>query len=132
MTAAALLSELRAMGATVMADGERLALDAPAGVLTPALLDRLRSHKRLILAHLAADEPAVAWRAVAMRARHPYAPGRPLPFLTVRDVPRGGDGCHSCGEPVQDRTGVLAVRCGPCIHAGQLVTTEYMNGGQTA
>lgn len=127
MTAAVLLDELRALGARVDAEGAALAIDAPAGTLTPALLDRLRPHKRLILAHLAADAPAVAWRVIAMRERHPHVPGRPLPFLTARDVPRGGDGCRSCGEPVEARTAGLAVRCGLCGHAGQLVNNEYVS-----
>ncbi len=130
MTAGALLAKLRALGATVGAEGERLALDAPTGALTPALLAELAAHKHLILAHLAVDEPTVAWRVAAMRERHPHVPGRPLPFLTVRDVPRGDDGCRSCGEPVQDRTGVLAVRCGPCGHAGQLVHEEFVRKGE--
>ena len=51
MTAAtAILGELRAAGIAVETVGERLRLNAPAGVLTPALLDRVRPHKPAILA----------------------------------------------------------------------------------
>ena len=126
--ATALLARLHAHGIEVRAAGSSLRY-RPQGALTPALVAELAAHKHLILAHLAADEPAVAWRVAAMRERHPHAPGRPLPFLTARDVPRGGAGCLSCGEPVEDRTTGLVVRCGSCGHAGQLVNEEFVRGG---
>lgn len=127
MTAAALLAELRALGATVAADGDRLAIDAPAGALTPALLARLRAHKPLILATLAADEPAVAWRVALPRAQLPAS--GPLPFLTARRTPGRGERCPRRGEPVEARTEGLGVCCAPCAHAAQLVVDEYQDGG---
>ncbi len=129
MSAAALLGTLRALGVAVAADGEGLTLDAPAGVLTPALLAELRAHKRALLAYLAAG-PAVAWRVAAMRARLPVA--GPLPFLVARETPRGAGGCLRCGEPIRSRTEGLGVCCAPCVHAAQLATAEYMHGGQPA
>ena len=55
MSAAALLARLRALGVTATVAGGDLALDAPAGVLTPELLSELRAHKGALLALLAAE-----------------------------------------------------------------------------
>lgn len=49
MTAPALLERLKAHGASVEADGDRLKLAAPPGVLRPPLLEELASHKAEIL-----------------------------------------------------------------------------------
>jgi hypothetical protein len=49
MTAAALLDGLKARGATVAANGKRLKLSAPPGVLKPRVLDLARRHKVEIL-----------------------------------------------------------------------------------
>ncbi len=125
--AAGLLARLQAHGVEVRADGDTLRY-RPQGALTPALVAELAGQKWALLAHLAADEPVVTSRAAAMRARHPHAPGAPLPFLTVRDVPRGAEGCLSCGEPVEDRTVGPAVRCAPCARAGHLVIDAYVSG----
>ncbi len=129
MTAAALVEELRALGATVEAAGDRLVVDAPAGTLTPPLLAQLREQKRLILARLAAEDAAVAWRVAAMRGRHPH-PWRFPPFLTVRDVPRGAGSCHSCGEPLQPLGDGLSARCAPCTQAARLVLDEGTSEGR--
>ncbi len=129
--AAGLLARLQAHGVEVRADGDTLRY-RPLEALTPALVAELARQKWAVLAHLAADEPAVIQRVEAMRARHPYVPGRALPFLTVRDVPRGTDGCLSCGEPVAGRTTGLAVRCAPCARAGQLVNDQYVSRKETA
>ncbi len=123
MTVAALVEELRALGATVEAAGDRLVVDAPAGTLTPPLLAQLRKQKRLILARLAAEDAAIAWRVEAMRARHPH-PWRFLPFLTARDALRGAGGCHSCGEPLQPLADGLSARCAPCAQAARLVLDD--------
>lgn len=123
MSAADLLARLRAHGIALRADGGSLRY-RPLDALTPALLAELREHKWCILASLAADDPAVVSRVAAMRRRHPPAPGCPLPTLTARDVPRGSDGCRSCGEPVAPHPDGLAVRCLPCAHAAYLLTNE--------
>ena len=52
MIAAAVLSELNARGVTFAAAGDRLRLRAPAGTMTPDLLDRVRTHKAELLALL--------------------------------------------------------------------------------
>ncbi len=116
-----LLHEAHAGGLTVAADGDRLVLRGPraADALARALLAR----KPAVLAHLAAANPAVAWRVAAMRARLPAS--GPLPFLTARETPRAVDGCRSCGEPVQHCSGGVTARCQPCVHAAQLVTAAY-------
>ena len=59
MTAAVVLrARLRALGVTAAPDGDGLALDAPDGALTPALLAELRAHKPALLALLAAPARA--------------------------------------------------------------------------
>ncbi len=121
-TAAELLARLRGHGVEVCADGDGLRY-RPKDALTPALLAELRRHKWALLALLAADDPAVVWRVEAMRARHPR-PWRFPPFLTVRDVPRGAGGCHSCGEPLQPLSDALGARCAACAHAARLVLDD--------
>lgn len=127
--ATVLLARLHAHGIEVRAAGDSLRY-RPQGALTRALVAELAAHKHLILAHLAANEPAVAWRVAAMRAQLPAS--GPLPFLIARGTPRRADGCLRCGDPLATRTEGLAVCCAPCVHAAQLVTAEYMNGGQPA
>jgi len=59
VSAARLLEALTSCGAQVWADGDRLEMDAPAGALTPDLLEALRSHKAELLALLTeASSPA--------------------------------------------------------------------------
>ena len=130
MSAAALLARLRALGVALATDGDHLTIDAPAGVLTPALLAELRGRKWTLLALLAAAEPAVAWRVAAMVASLP--PAGPVPFLVARATPRHAGGCCSCGEPVLACPRGVAARCLPCRHAAHLVTEEYMSaqGGE--
>jgi len=53
VTASELLADLRARGVVVEARGDRLRLDAPAGVLTDELRDVVRAHKPRLLALLA-------------------------------------------------------------------------------
>ncbi len=53
MTATDLLTSCRAAGIILAADGDSLAVDAPAGALTPALRDTLARHKPELLALLA-------------------------------------------------------------------------------
>jgi amino acid adenylation domain-containing protein len=52
MTEPALLAELRARDIQVWADGDQLQCDAPAGMLTPELRERLRQRKNEILDYL--------------------------------------------------------------------------------
>ena len=54
-TAAKLLTDLRRAGVMLAAKGDRLAFDAPAGVMTPAIQAMLKARKRELLAVLAGD-----------------------------------------------------------------------------
>jgi hypothetical protein len=49
MSAPALLETLRARGVEVAVNGNRLHIEAPAGVLTPKVLETIRAHKADIL-----------------------------------------------------------------------------------
>lgn len=55
MTAAALLDGLKARGATVAANGDRLKMSAPPGVLSPRVLDFAAQHKTELLELLQSD-----------------------------------------------------------------------------
>jgi hypothetical protein len=57
MSAVELLDTLTASGVRVWAEGGKLKLDAPRGVVTPELKDRLTAHKPELLAALTADAP---------------------------------------------------------------------------
>ncbi len=142
MSAVALLDRLQRHGITLRAVGDELHYH-PKDALTPALLSELRRHKWALLAVLAVPgdlntaekpgmnsnnqtggaDPAVGWRAVRMRQRHPR-PWRTVPTLTVRDGQRGAGGCLSCGEALAEYPGGLAARCGPCLRAAHLVLGE--------
>ncbi len=52
MTAAELLTNLRARGVRLSVEGERLCFDAPAGVMNPADLEQLSAHKAELLGAL--------------------------------------------------------------------------------
>jgi len=52
MTAEALLSELRSLGASVAAVGGRLRIEAPAGTMTPEIREALTTYKTELLALL--------------------------------------------------------------------------------
>ena len=58
MTATALLDELRTRGVHLALEGERLAVDAPKGVLTDDVRRAIRQHKQALLALLAQPAPA--------------------------------------------------------------------------
>ena len=60
MTTLDLLGSLHAQGVLLIAKGDRLAFDAPAGVLTPDLRALLTSRKSEILMVLTGDWPAAA------------------------------------------------------------------------
>ena len=67
MTPAKLLAALRQRGITLEADGERLRF-SPRSAVTPELLDRLKHHKRELLASLSAGAPAAPERAASATA----------------------------------------------------------------
>ncbi len=69
MTAVELLAECQARQIDLLAHGGQLDIDAPAGALTPDLLDRLKAHKADLLAILRGD-------AEALQAQHEAAAER--------------------------------------------------------
>jgi len=98
MSARQLISELRQLGVTVTPSGERLSVSAPPGVLTPALRERLTSHKQELMTLL---RPA---------------PG-PFPLTDIQqaylvgrsaEMPLGSVGCHFYRE--FENTGLDPVR----------------------
>jgi hypothetical protein len=62
MTGADLVAELRGRGVILSARGERLAYDAPSGVVTAEVLAALKAHKTEILATLSPKPVANTWR----------------------------------------------------------------------
>jgi amino acid adenylation domain-containing protein len=72
--AAALVESLRAAGVRLSASGERLSVEAPAGAMTPALAEAIRTHKPQILRLL--DEA----RGIAVVSRD-----RPTPLGIVQE-----------------------------------------------
>ena len=119
MTPLHMLADLRRRGVVLIAQGDRLHVDAPAGVLTPEMRDALAAHKYELLGLLLADDPEVVWRIDAMRRQVPLR--GPIPFLVARDVPPVPGTCLSCGD-------ALALdqpyRCRPCVQAAILALRE--------
>lgn len=101
-----LLAELRGLGVVLSAQGDRLAFDAPAGVLGDDLLARMRAERDGLL--------------VALRAEHGAAPdehGAAPELVTLR--------CPWCGpENLIDSPGGL--RCPRC---GRLAWLDAPGGG---
>jgi hypothetical protein len=61
-TAPQLLNDLYAMGARLSVNGGLLKIEAPKGVITPALLENLKSHKRELIECL---KPSAAHESIA-------------------------------------------------------------------
>lgn len=55
MSALALMRDLQAAGVVLEARADRLHVDAPTGLITPAIRDSLASHKTKLIAMLASD-----------------------------------------------------------------------------
>lgn len=60
MTATDLLARLQSSGVSISTHGDRLAIDAPKGALTDALLSELRTHKAALMGLLVANAAAFA------------------------------------------------------------------------
>ena len=145
MSVLAFLAELRSRDIHLLADGDRLRCNAPAGVLTPQLSDQLRQRKREILEFLrAAESVARQQRAIVpMQPRGTRIPVFAVPghngdIFAYRDLARhlGDDqpffGLHPPGldgdsEPLvraEDIAAYFAEQIeafrpsGPCIIAG--------------
>ena len=116
-----LLAEARAVGLEVRADAGSLVVRGPRS--REAVAHRVLAGKAEVLDALAAEDGAVAWRAVAMRRQVP--PRGPIPFLAARAVDPVPGGCLSCGEPL---VGGRTTRCGPCAQAAWLVLHQEREG----
>lgn len=117
----ALLAEARGVGLELRGEGERLVVRGPRSA--EPLVRRLLARKPEVLAVLAEDAAAVAWRVAAMR---PQAPASgPIPFLAARPVAPSDGCCLSCGDLVSTER---AIRCGPCARAAWLVLHEVREG----
>ena len=100
MTVVEVLTAAHQAGIVLEARGDRLHIEAPAGVLTPVLLDVLQTRKPDLL--------SVLWRLEAMRETAGKAP-----VLLARLQACGGPGrCFSCGDALEVATAYG--RCGPC------------------
>lgn len=106
----ALLTEAQHAGLEVRSDGARLVVRGPRSA--EPLARRLLARKPEVLARLAADDEAVAWRVAVMRPQVPAS--GPIPFLTIREVGPTSDGCLSCGDPLNEEG---RIRCSPCERA---------------
>ena len=84
-----LLERYAALGIRLTADNGRLAIDAPAGTLTPGLADELRQHKPALLAALTRPELAPG----PSMDSAPIGPGRPAATAPVQPgLVQPGDG----------------------------------------
>ena len=107
-----LLRRLDEAGIEVRMEGNVLRY-RPLAAVTPALLADLRDYKHEVLR-----------RVEAMRERLPAEPKPFHLFATAKDVPHGGAGCLSCGDPLAIRTTGPAFLCAFCAHAAQLILDE--------
>jgi hypothetical protein len=126
MTAALVLSELRAHGATAYRHGDRVRI-VPAAALSPDLLERVRAHKAVLLAALPeappdvpalpaseAIDPEVSWRLAVMLPQVP--PVGSVPLLVARDGAwPTEEHCSTCGDALEEGS-----RCAPCATAAAI------------
>ena len=108
MTAAALIGELRAVGATVCVLDGRVRVEAPRGVLTPELRDAFVLHKDALVALLAAEAVDARirrmWDAlVELPARRPIedAERAELANQDIRPLPTDGARVDAAGKGVE-------------------------------
>jgi membrane-associated PAP2 superfamily phosphatase len=88
MDGVTLLSEGRAAGLTIMADGGRLVIRGPRSA--DAVARRLLAHKAVVLATLAADDgSSCPWEAME--------PGPGCPVCGSLEQWQDGRGCRRCG-----------------------------------
>lgn len=115
------LAAARAAGLVVRAEAGRLVVRGPKAA--ECLVGPLVAQPGAVLAVLAAEDAAVAWRIAAMR---PLVPRRgAIPLLVAREHPPAPGCCLSCG----DRLGLgRQHRCGPCAQAAWVVLHEVREG----
>ena len=116
MVADGLLAELRGLGVVLSAQGDRLAFDAPAGVLGDDLLGRMRAERDRLLVALRSEASAVVADPEHHGDPRPEHQGDPGP-VSLR--------CPWCGpEELIDEPGGL--RCPRC---GRLAWLDAPGGG---
>jgi hypothetical protein len=98
--ARSVLKELRSRGVALWNEAERLRYRAPEGVMTAAMVEKLRAHKSQIMWLLEAEHPAVAAPALRPRARPELVPiiryhhDRWADMVSNRSGPRFACGPH--------------------------------------
>ena len=101
MSAAALLAELTALGATVRAVEDRLRIEAPPGAVTPELRSALAEQK-LALLTLLRESPGVRPLHLLCAGCQNYFMAEPAMFCywcrSKRDRRPAGEPCTGCGE----------------------------------
>jgi hypothetical protein len=111
------LAAARAAGLEVRAEPGRLVVRGPRRA--EPLVQQLLARTGDVLALLAAEDAAVAWRAEVMRRQVPRR--GPIPVLVAREVAPAPGCCPSCGEPLEEGR---SLRCGACSRAAWLVLHE--------
>lgn len=119
-----LLSDLYRNAIHLMANGDRLRISAPKGVLTHELRDRMAALKPDLITLF--SDP-VAWRTEMMRLQvRPSAAF--IPVLQARPGPWMRPLCDSCGEDLPQP--YRLARCEPCIAASnQVIEETFRNAG---
>jgi TubC N-terminal docking domain len=124
------LSELNRLGVELSVDGDQIRYRAPTGIVTPEILNLLKTHKAEVLEALKRGNGAgehdveVARRIEAFRAllQEGQKSGRArIPVLVLPGAGRSkAEGCISCGRLIaKDR-----LRCEPCREAALRVVAE--------
>jgi hypothetical protein len=123
VSAEGLLRELRELGATVAARGDRLAVDAPAGAVTPDLRADLTAHKGALLALLARERLIADPRPDLAGDSARWARLLALAYDRDGQDPRGLfgalHGLRCCGA------GLAATDDGARLVPGELAAEEY-------
>jgi hypothetical protein len=126
VSAEGLLRELRELGATVATRGDRLAVDAPAGAVTPDLRADLAAHKGDLLALLARERFAADPRPDLANDSARWARLLALAYDRDGEDPRGLfgalHGLRCCGA------GLAPADDGARLVAGEMPAEEYAAG----
>lgn len=102
MTATGLLDDLRNKGVRLSVEEDRLAVDAPKGMLTDDVRQAIRQHKQALLALLSQPMPAAApVQSTALPPPAPLTPSYPCVVCgsTDRWEDRGIWRCRQCWPP---------------------------------
>ena len=121
---APLIVECERAGIRLSVDGDKLVVEAPAGVVKPELLDRLRQHKAaLVEALTSGSAEAQAVEANATAAVSDLPPGWPA------DVPPPPWWPEFCS--IKGNIRLLAARRSDCPQCGFTVAVQWQAPGMT-